>query len=170
MGTSAGQIIEDADFAAIKQSSSTKPVGRLLVTGAQNIAHNVYVAINFNVEEIDTDSQHDLITNTTRVTPNVPGVYRVWGSVCFSGRADYTFVEVSIRPNGSTPIAPSTRDKPDLVSTTLEYGTTALLECDGLTDYFELVARQTNGASATSITAQSVHLTSVLEWELVRQL
>ena len=172
MGTAAGQILEDADFTAIKQSSSEKPVGRITVSGGQNLAHNAYTAVIFNVEDIDTHGQHDLVTNTTRVTPNVPGVYRVYGSVCVGGRTDWTWFEVTIRPNGSTPIAPSFRDRPPVTDSgqTLEYGATALVECNGTTDYFEVVARHVNVAAAVQITASSVHLTSSCEWEKVRDL
>jgi len=172
VGTAAGQILEDADLTALKQSSSQKPVGRVTVSGQQSIAHNTYVAIIFNVEDIDTHGQHDLVTNTTRVSPNVSGLYRAYGYVCLGGRTDYARVEVTIRPNGGTPIAPSFSDRPPLTDAgqTLEYGSTALVECDGVSDYFEVVCRQQNGASAAQLTAQSVHLTCSLEWERIRDL
>ncbi len=172
MGTAAGQILEDADLTALKQASSEKPIGRITVSGGQNIAHNSYTALIFNTEDIDTHGQHDLVTNTTRVTPNVPGVYRFHGTLSIGGRTDFSFVEVTVRPNGGTPIAPSTRDRPPLTdaATTLQYGTTALVECDGSTDYVEIVARQVNAASAVQITAQSVHLTCSMEWEKIRDL
>lgn len=170
MGTGAGQIIEDADFAEISQASSDKPIGRVLASGTQSMAHNTYTAIAMATEEIDSHSFHSTSVNTSRVTPTIPGYYRFFGSVAFGGRADYVFTEVTLRQTGGTPVAPSNRDKPDLVNTTLMAMVSALFECDGVSDYIEVVGRHTNGAAAAQVTAQSVHLTSCLEWEYVRGL
>ncbi len=172
MGTQAGQIIEDEDFASISASSDEKPIGRVTASGTQSLTHNTYIGINMAIEEIDTHGFHSTTVNTSRVTPTVPGYYRFTGSVAHAGRTDYVFIETTIRVNGGTPIAPTTRDRVPLAdaATTMCQIASAIVECDGVTDYVEVVGRQLNGASAAQVTAQSVHLSSSLEWEFLRGL
>lgn len=171
MGTSAGQIIEDVDFTNIVLGSSGKPAGRILASGTQSIPHSAYTAILLATEEIDTHNFHSTSVNTSRVTPTIPGLYRFNGWVCMAGRTDWTSIEATLRLNAGTPAAPSDKQAPDRASNpTIMHGTSALIPCDGVADYVEIVQRQVNVAAVASSTAQSVHLTSCLEWEYVRGL
>lgn len=172
MGTSAGQIIEDADFTALKLAGGEKPIGRVLASTTQSLPHNTYTAVQMGIEEYDSHGFHSTSLLTSRVTPTIPGWYRFSGFVAYGGRTDYLFVESTIRQNGGTPIAPSTRDNPDDggAATTVMNGASALVQCNGTTDYVEIVGRHNNTAALAQVTAQSVHLTSCLEWEYVRGL
>jgi hypothetical protein len=169
MGTDAGQILLDTDLAVVKAGSSSKPAGRMVQTVTQTgLANNTIVAMSFTTEELDTDNYHNNVTNNTRVTPSKAGWYRVHGSVAFSGQTDYTAVEAFIRFNGASGLPPAFRITPGVTSTTVVGGCTALVLCNGTTDYFELCYRATRSGAGTSGTTISVQFATVLEWQFER--
>lgn len=150
------------------------PTGRLVQTVAQTgIADNTTTAVTFTTEDLDTEGFHSTSSNTSRVTPTVAGWYRVYGSVAFGGQDDWQFLEVFLRKNGSTGIPPAFRITPysgaNPLNTTQVVGCTALIECNGSTDYFEVCFRgQDVGAGSNIGTVVSAQFASVLEWEFVR--
>jgi hypothetical protein len=170
MGTGAGQLIEDADWDSIEQSSSERPIGRLVASSSQALADNTQVAVTWASEEIDTHNFHSTSVNTSRVTPTVPGVYEVRGTGFFEAQATPNPTggsDVTIRKNGSTMIPPAWRFVPP-ATFAFSGMTTVLVEMNGSTDYFELMLRQDSaGADNTN---SSVQYTSVLEWKKVRDL
>lgn len=143
----------------------SRPTGRLVQTVTQTLAHNSGVPITYTTEDLDSAGYHSTSSNTSRVVPLRAGWYRVYGSVAFTGRTDYTTVEATLDLNG-TALAPAHRITPTTVNQTLVIGTTALILVNGSTDYFELLARHVNGASASSSTVVSSQFACVLEWEL----
>jgi hypothetical protein len=143
----------------------SRPAGRLVQTVTQTLGHNTGVPITFTTEDLDTANYHSTSSNTSRVVPLKAGWYRVYGTVSFTGRTDYTTIEATLDLNG-TALAPAHRIPPTTVNQTLVIGTTALIQVNGSTDYFELLARHVNGASASSSTTVSTQFACVLEWEL----
>lgn len=148
------------------------PMGRLLQTTVQSgIASAAATAATFGAgsEDLDTHGFHDTAVNTSRVTPNVAGWYRVNGGVALAGATDYTSIEVRVRKNGATNLAPATKYSSGAGSLTQVAVASALVSCNGSGDYFELVfqANKTAGTVATVISSQ---YTTVLEWEYVRPL
>lgn len=163
-----GDEITAADLTGLEDLTIRAPIGRLVQTVAQTgIASNTTTAVTFTTEDLDPDGLHDTGSNTSRVTPTVAGHYRVCGSVSIAGAADHTIIEAFIRRSGSTGIAPSFRLAATFGNQTLVFGTTALVECNGTTDYFEICLRvtKTAGTVATVISSQ---FASVLEWKLER--
>ena len=170
MGTDAGQILLDTDLAAIKAASTSKPAGRMVQTVAQTgIANNTITAMSFTTEDLDTDNAHNTVTNNTRVTPTRAGWYRVHGSVAFTGQTDYTALEALIRTGGSLSLPPAGRMQPSATSTTLLVPCTALVFCNGSSDYFELCYRAVRSGAGTSSTVVSVQFATVLEWVYERE-
>jgi len=150
------------DVAAI----AAKPIGRLVASGTQSIPDNVATALMFTTEDIDTHGFHDTTTNTSRVTPNVPGYYRFYGCY-FSGAITTPSTRAAyFRKNGTTAIAPGPRDVGYTISSSKEC--TALIAMNGTTDYIELMGLQDSAGAV--VTNQSVQFSSTLEWEYVRPL
>jgi hypothetical protein len=144
-----------------------KPVGRLVdAAGGQSIPHNTTTAINFATEDFDTHAFHSTSSNTSRVTPTLAGYYQVHGAVSLTSRTDYTGFEAAVRKNGS-PIPAAERYGPGTGNTTQVSNASAIVECNGSTDYFEISARHQNGASAAVLTVASAQFASVLEWSYI---
>lgn len=148
-----------------------RPAGRLVQQAAatQTVAHNTMVSMTFGAgsEELDTHDFHSTAVNTSRVTPTIAGQYRVNGAVSLGGRTDYLNLEAVIAKNG-TPIPPADKISPGANNTTEVRNATALVSCNGTTDYFEIQARHNNTAAVSVTTVVSAQFASVLEWVLVR--
>ena len=167
MPTGAGQIVTEDDFTAIADAGDEKPIGRLVASGTQALADATPVAITFSTEEIDTHSFHSTSVNTSRVTPTVPGYYRITGTVFFEQMTTAVSISAHIRKNGSTALAAAGR-----MATSASFAqssfTTCIVSLDGNLDYVELLGTQDSaGADNTN---QSVQFSSVLEWEYLRGL
>lgn len=166
MGTGPGQIADDEDFSAIEQSSSGRPIGRLVAVGTQALADNTDVAITFSAEDYDTDGFHSTSSNTSRITPNLPGYYKFKGTVYFAPQTTPVVSEARFRKNASSNLAPADRKAGQTVAFSLY--TEVTIDFNGTTDYIELIGKQDSaGASATN---QSSQFSSVVEWEKVRDL
>jgi hypothetical protein len=153
------------------------PAGRIVQqSGAAQtgLVDATATAITFGTgsEELDTDGFHDTSTNNTRVTPSVPGWYRIHGGVAFAGQTDVVSHEVRIRKNGSTNLAPASR----VAYSASVNGTTQVILCsvlasfNGTTDYFELIGNQDRSGGGNWATTISSQYASTLEWQFVRPL
>jgi hypothetical protein len=162
------------------QYAIAPPVGRLVATSAQTLTDNTQVAIAFGSgsEDRDTDNFHSTTVNNSRVTPTIAGIYRVYGTLFVSSLVNGVTVDVNVRMNGSSNLAPGSRIggaaghgvAAGAFSTANAFSldVTAQVECNGSTDYFELVARQNSASDDDS--NQSSQFSSVLEWEFLRPL
>jgi hypothetical protein len=142
-----------------------KPCGRIRQGTAQTgIVNTTTTAITFAAaDEIDTHNFHDTVTNNTRVTPSVAGIYIVKGGVAVAGNTDYTQVQAFIQKNGAA-LAPAHRITPGATAVALVLPVSAEVQCNGTTDYFEIAYQATRSGAGTSSTSVSTQLTSVLEW------
>lgn len=161
MGTDAGQIFLDEDIDSIKAASDEKPVVFVYLSGTQSIPDNTITALSFGSENFDTHGFHSTSVNPTRITPNVPGIYRVTGTAYLAAATDYTLVRVSARKNGSVQ-APAGQSGEDVNSIASWFFTT-LLEFNGTTDYVEMVITQDNSANAARNAQASNPLITVFE-------
>jgi hypothetical protein len=169
VGLAAGQIALDTDFTGISQASNAKPAGRLVQTVAQaGFANNTLTPLTFTTEDLDTHNFHNNVTNNSRVTPTVPGWYRVFAAASLVGNTDFTAVEVTIRANGGFSTAPAFRIQPGTTAGTIVIQCSALILCNGTTDYFEGITRTLRSGSGTGSTAISIQFASVLEWTFER--
>ena len=166
MGLGAGQIADEIDFETLKQASSERPTWRLVQAAAQTLNHDVDVMIQFGVGStvIDTHNFHDEVTNNTRVTPTVAGIYVVTGVLFMSGANNVTRIEAAIGLNGTIQV-PRMREVHmrdsaggvnDLVSDSTSRTSPrawGIFTANGTTDYFEFMGRHTRQAAATLDTA-----------------
>lgn len=148
-----------------------RPAGRLRQGTAQTgIVNSTATAITFTAsDEIDTDGFHSTSTNTSRVTPTVAGLYQVQGGVAIAGATDFTAVQAYLALNGSA-LAPAHRITPGTASQTLVLPVSALIQCNGSTDYFEIYYVATRSGAGTSSTVVSAQFACVLEWLFARTL
>ena len=113
-------------------------------TVTQATTANVFLKVTCNVEEWDTNNNYDNTTNY-RFTPTVAGYYQV---SCFIAlNAATTRLIASIYRNGS-PIK-KVFDLGD-VAAVANGGGTAIVYCNGSTDFIELFARTANNNSVIS--------------------
>lgn len=166
----AGDPILASTINALISYGLNKPSGRIRQGTAQTgIASGATTAVTFAAaDEVDTGGFHDTVTNNTRVTPTVAGLYRVSGGVSIAGQTDFTQVQGWIGRNGSSNLAPAHRINPGTSSQTLVLPTSAMVQVNGSTDYFELYFSATRSGAGNVATAVSSQFACVLEWEWIR--
>jgi hypothetical protein len=170
----AGDRIDAVDVSTIEASTTGKPLVRLVANATQSLSNNTNTAILFAAEDIDTHGYHSTSVNTSRVTPTLAGYYRCRGTVMLGARSDYTVINAWIRKNGTSNLAGGTRSGGAFGSPAGSQVNTAYAEaivsCDGVTDYVELVGNQANTAAVSTTTNQSSQFSSCFEVEYLRPL
>lgn len=137
------------------------PIVRLVQTAAQSIPVTTATPLSFTTEDKDDYGFHDPVTNNSRITPTVSGWYRFYGCYFTAAMTTPTARSCHFRKNGAGAIAPGPRDAGGALTSSKEC--TALIYCNGTTDYVELMASQTSaGATNTNVAAQQ---SSVFECE-----
>lgn len=139
------------------------PYVRLVQQAAQSLANATLVAITFGAgsEEYDTHNFHDMVTNPSRITPSVPGIYECTGTVSLVSAA-YTQVYVRFRLNGANVSPWVVTPTPSAAGTgAVSLQSTVRIPCNGTTDFIEFLAQQTSGAARN--TDASAGFASTLE-------
>jgi hypothetical protein len=114
-------------------------------SGNQSITTSTDTAIQFNAESIsDVGTMHDNVTNNTRVTALVAGLYLVIAQAAFAAHATGTR-RLQIREDGSTLL--STRIWHTPSGTTSEYMQVHCLWDAAASGYVELMAWQNSGGN-----------------------
>lgn len=142
------------------------PIGRLQQATNQNVPDATLTALTWTTEAIDTDGQHDPVTNTSRITPNLAGYYRF--DVCYYSEAAATpaNMDVSVRKNGTGTIASGNRVVGATIANSVSGWT--MLDMNGDTDYVEFLAFQDSaGAELTNVSSR---FTSFCTWQYLRPL
>jgi hypothetical protein len=99
----AGQILTEAQLDTLSDDIAflaNPPKVRLRATAAQNIATGSITAINFAVEDYDTQGLHSTSSNTSRITIVTAGTYTFKGGVLFGSSAGGTYRYVDFLKNG----------------------------------------------------------------------
>lgn len=151
----------------VQPKSFFKPVGRCVADSAQSIPDTTATAVLFGAEDFDSHNFHSTSSNTSRITPNIAGYYRIRGTALFGTRSDYNSVNCWIRKNGSSNLASAYRGGYSGVSGVQTGVAEVIQEANGTTDYFELVVQQDNVANVSVALNQSSQFSSSLEWEYV---
>lgn len=124
--------------------SSAAPTFSAYSTLTQSTSANVFLKVTCNVEEWDTNSNYDN-SSTYRFTPTVAGYYQVSCFVSLNNTT--TRLIASIYKNGSQ--AKKVFDLGD-VAAVANGGGSAIVYCNGSSDYLELYARTANANSVIS--------------------
>lgn len=128
-----------------RMGALTVPSTRLSNTASQSIPNGAQTTLSFDIEDRDTDTLHDTVTNTSRITIKTPGVYLIAASARFAANATGTRV-LGAWLNGSTRIK-ETEALADSVSgepTILPLITTVRLSAG---DYIEARVYQSSGGA-----------------------
>ncbi len=164
----AAQVVTEADILELQSSSNERPVGRIVAQSAQLLTDNTAQAMAFGSgsNSIDTHGFHSETVNTSRITPDVPGIYRFYGTFVM-GSVAIVFVEAWFRKNGID-VAPSDRQNQFSTTAVRSCNISVMLEMNGTTDYVEFVVIQDSaGNNNSSVSGRN---TSVVEWEKLRDL
>lgn len=114
--------------------------------GAQSIANNTLVALTLDTTVIDTYSGHSNVTNNSRYTPTVAGYYLVVGS--YGQAANGTGNRfVLIYKNGARVNLGSLGGLAAGAANTGSIQASAMVQCDGASDYIEVFAFQSSGGA-----------------------
>jgi shikimate kinase len=147
--------------------AGTGPAFSAYANAVQTVSNNTFTKISFQVEDFDTASAFDNVTNY-RFTPQVAGYYQANGLLFLTGTATTTQEVVALFKNGTT-FARLTDNGPSSAlasngSTT--FGNSILVYLNGSTDYIELYGYY-NGGTAT-FSSVTVSLTSRFSASMVR--
>jgi hypothetical protein len=125
------------------------PAFSAFLASAQSVTALTFTKIQCATEEFDTNSNYDPTTNY-RFTPTVAGYYQVSAALGATGTINAQLVQVLIYKNGSS------FKKGSLIITSgtgaLASSVSALVYCNGTTDYLEAYGNM-NGAGTTTFIA-----------------
>ena len=127
---------------------SLAPCARVTHNAAQSITNNTVTALAFNTERFDqaggsSSTQHDTVTNNSRLTAVYAGVYTIFGNIEWAGNAT-GFRDLELRINGTTVIA-FWRSQP-ATSGTWQQNISSIYNF-AVNDYVELLVRQDSGGA-----------------------
>lgn len=167
----AGDPIKATDDDTVVQSSSAKPLVRLIQQIAQSLASGTITALTFGAgsEDIDTDGYHDTATNPSRVTPLVAGYYRLTAGINFVASGTTTGIQALTAKNGVAQ-SPSQRHRPNVTVIVAGAQSTSIASANGTTDYFEALGWQLDSGAAARLTNIGSGASSTLEVEFLRPL
>ena len=146
-GATSGSTTIQATDAVTQTLTLPNVTGTVMVNGpafsaylgtSQNTTTGVATKIQFNTEEFDTNSNYDNATNY-RFTPTVAGYYQVSSAYCVNTAA-LTRANIGIYKNGS--LFKSGSDYSNYTGINV-LTVSALVYCNGSTDYIEIYALQT---------------------------
>ncbi len=172
MAAVAGGIIQIGDYNTLANYTIYRPLVKLVAQSAQNLNSATLTAILFGAgsEDIDTHGFHDPVSNTSRITPNVPGYYRFSGTLWLSGAVTLQHFYAGVSKNGTLQ-NPINRVKPNTATTAAQSAQTGLiLPMNGSTDYVELIGNQTDSGAAVRATTTGAGTVCVFEAEFLRPL
>lgn len=135
---------------AWRPANSETPICYLENSSAVTCPSGSGAIMTWETEIIDSHGFHSTVTNNDRVTPNIPGVYRVDCDIVFAFNQTITYTSVGVKKNGTT-IRSSGNVKPNATNNVNVAGGTVwdYVECNGSTDYITIIADQvsTGGVS-----------------------
>ncbi|MFJ2399864.1 hypothetical protein ACIOUE_01070 [Streptomyces xanthochromogenes] len=150
----------NAQVAALNSFLTAAPVFTGYASTSQSIAgSNAMVALNLDTETLDVDAGHSTVTNTSRYTPTVPGLYLVFGSVGWPNTtAGDRRLQIGLNGGGVIGSGASF-DPANAVTSGMQ--TSAFVTCNGTTDYIEVMAAQASGGAINTSAGASIFTASM---------
>ncbi|MCT9092837.1 hypothetical protein N4G70_28790 [Streptomyces sp. ASQP_92] len=140
----------NAQVAALNSFLTAVPVFVGYATSVQSIpSGNVMTALNLDTELLDADGGHSTVTNTSRYTPTVAGLYLVIGSVGWpANNTGDRRLQVGLNGGG---VVGSGASYDPTSGVTNGMQTVSTVTCNGSTDYIEVMAAQASGSALSTI-------------------
>jgi hypothetical protein len=136
----AGQVLQTNGSGATSWETFKGPAFRAIQTGgSQTVTNNLSTKLTLLTAEI-FDTNNCYSTSTQRFTPNVAGYYHIEVSAAGSGSTGTNLVEATVVLNGGTTSIGSLVFDNTLYSSA-QSNTSALIYCNGSTDYVEAWGR-----------------------------
>lgn len=158
----AAEVLSDTNLENKVMKQQGKPFVVVHRTGTQSIANNTDVAIQWDAEDLDTDTMHDNSTNNTRLTATTAGYYRVHANYGAAGNATGTR-DIFFRVNGSGTTPYKAREIPGTGTADAYVSSGGPLHVAlSASDYVEVMVRQTSGGALNTTGANTMH--AALEW------
>ena len=145
-GKPVGLSTDEYGQLAIAVSGYTAPYtegARVYNSANISVPNENQTALTFDSERYDTDTIHDLVTNTGYLTCVTAGKYIISGSLRYATNSNGQR-QTSIRLNGTTYIAANKSDACSSGRTSVSVNTIYILAVD---DYVELMALQNRGGA-----------------------
>lgn len=143
-----GAVVVEADLDALSNDLTflhEAPSCRVYNSGAISVANNTLVALTFDSERFDTDTNHSTVTNTGRITFTTAGKYLVGAHVKFATNATGRRL-LRLRLNGSTILADVEIQAVTVASTATKLHVSTLYNF-AAADYVEVCVFQDSGSS-----------------------
>lgn len=170
-----GQRLTATLLQTLADYTVNKPYVRLVQQSGQTLTHNTETVITFGTGATvyDTHDFHSESSNTSRIVPNIAGLYELRGTTYFSQNTDYIVLQCQPRLNGANyataqRLVKASTATADVVQA-LSFGP-ILIPANGTTDYFEMMALQQDSGSAAETTFVNSTSASVLECKFVQPL
>lgn len=111
----------------------------------QTITTGTATPVNLDLEDVDKDAGHDLVTNNPRYVGKTPGYYvaSAWSNFQTDGTGQR---QLEIKVNGTTSLALQSTNSTAAIATHLSCGTEAFF-LNGTTDYVEMQVFQNKGSN-----------------------
>lgn len=150
-----GDIIYAATINDILKYSINRRHCSLRQQSGQTITNGTETAITFGSgsEDFDDYGWHSTSSNTSRITPDIPGKYLAIGQVVWSFSTTITRCGVGLAKNGST-FDSSGNHKPNSTNGVATLGGVVIAEVDlnGSTDYVEVTGIHQSSGSVSQVT------------------
>ncbi len=149
------------DRITILETSAVTPRAKMVATATQAISDSTTTALLFASEDIDDDSGHSTVTNTSRWTSVSAGWYLCSGVVFHGGSTAGTSRTCEIAVNGTTASggSASSGPRPGGTGSFSQASPTTLVHLN-VSDYVELRIFQNSGGSVTTATGSSLTIIS----------
>ena len=148
----AGEVVSVETMNFVIQRQVNRPVCRLVLPSNRSLVTGTPTNLNFDSgsEIMDDLNWHDMSTNPSRVTPNIPGRFLVIasGSFATSGTGER---RLSINKNGTTFGAYDAQ--PGRAGGQTYCHVSDVVEANGTTDYFEVNVFQNSGGALNMLGA-----------------
>lgn len=136
----------DVDVEAIAVRTVEKPLCIVRKSTVTSVDNNGEV-LTWDTEDTDLSGLHSTSSNTSRITPNVAGWYRISATIHWAANATGRRA-TAVSKNGS--IAAYGQISPGSSVGTTSTVITRTLQANGTTDYFEVFAYQDSGGALNS--------------------
>lgn len=100
-----GDVSDNSDRITAVETLQDPPSCRVFRSTTQTLTHNAYTTIAFPSEVFDTASMHSTVTNNSRITATVDGLYLFIFHSVVQSAGDYHRVWAEMFLNGTTEIA-----------------------------------------------------------------